>query len=108
MWDKPTAINCIETLANVPVIIRDGAAAFTSVGTPLTGGTKVLTVYDYAPDSEPRVVEIPFGATLRELEQQLLALGHLGSGKSLQRFLEVPPGEAPVVAALETVAELHE
>src|SRR5205085_8144946 len=67
LWDKPTAINSIETLANVPVIIRDGAAAFTSVGTAITGGTKVLTVYDYVPDSEPKVVEIPFGATLREI-----------------------------------------
>ncbi len=69
LWDKPTAVNCIETLANVPVIIRDGAAAFTSVGTAITGGTKVLTVYDYVPDSEPKVVEVPFGATLRDILQ---------------------------------------
>src|SRR5438093_6702787 len=67
LWDKPTAVNCIETLANVPVIIRDGASAFVSVGTAMSGGTKVLTVYDYAPDSEPKVVEIPFGTTLREI-----------------------------------------
>lgn len=67
LWDKPTVINSIETLANVPVIVREGAQAFTSVGTPSTGGTKALTVYDYVPDSEPRVVEVPFGATLREI-----------------------------------------
>lgn len=67
LWDRPTAVNSIETLANVPVIIRDGATAFTSVGTASTGGTKVLTVYDYVPDSEPKVVEVPFGATLREI-----------------------------------------
>ena len=65
LWDKPTAINSIETLANVPVIIRNGAQAFASVGTSVTGGTKVLTVYDYVPDSEPKVVEVPFGITLR-------------------------------------------
>jgi NADH:ubiquinone oxidoreductase subunit F (NADH-binding) len=59
LWDKPTAVNSIETLANVPVIMRDGAAAFASVGTAITGGTKVLTVYDYVPDSEPKVVEVP-------------------------------------------------
>ena len=59
LWDKPTAINCVETLANVPVIVRDGAAAFTSVGTATTGGTKILTVYDYVPDSEPKVIEVP-------------------------------------------------
>src|SRR2546428_8730142 len=47
LWDKPTAINCIETLANVPVIVRNGPEAFASVGTEMTGGTKVLTVYDH-------------------------------------------------------------
>src|SRR6266566_1829984 len=67
LWDQPTAINSIETLANVPVIIRNGAQAFASVGTSVTGGTKVLTVYDDVPGSEPRVIEVPFGATLREI-----------------------------------------
>lgn len=67
LWDKPTAINSIETLANVPVIMREGPAAFTSLGTATTGGTKVLTVYDYAPGSEPVVVEVPFGTTLRDI-----------------------------------------
>lgn len=67
LWDKPTVINSIETLANVPIIVRDGAQAFANVGTAVTGGTKVLTIYDYVPDSEPHVVEIPFGATLREI-----------------------------------------
>ena len=67
LWDKPTAINCIETLANVPVIVRDGAEAFNSVGTETTSGTKVLTVYDFMLDSEPKVIEVPFGATLREI-----------------------------------------
>src|SRR5438270_13068340 len=67
LWDKQTAINCIETLANVPVIVRSGAAEFASVGTEMTGGTKILTVYDYVPDSEPKVIEVPFGTTLREI-----------------------------------------
>jgi len=67
LWERPTAVNSIETLANVPVIIRDGAQAFTSVGTATTSGTKVLTIYDYVPGSEPKVVEVPFGATLREI-----------------------------------------
>ncbi len=67
LWDKPTAINCVETLANVPGIVRDGAAAFTTIGTTTTGGTKILTVYDYVPDSEPKVVEVPFGTSLRDI-----------------------------------------
>lgn len=67
LWDKPTAVNSLETLANVPVIVRDGAAAFTSVGTATTGGTKIVTVYDLTPDSEPTVVEVPFGTPLRDI-----------------------------------------
>jgi NADH:ubiquinone oxidoreductase subunit F (NADH-binding) len=67
LWDKPTAINSLETLANVPIIVRDGVAAFTSVGTTTTGGTKIVTVYDLAPDSEPTVVEVPFGTSLGDI-----------------------------------------
>jgi NADH:ubiquinone oxidoreductase subunit F (NADH-binding) len=67
LWDKPTAINCVETLANVPLIVRDGPAAFASVGSQTSAGTKILTVYDYVADSEPKVVEVPFGSTLREI-----------------------------------------
>ncbi len=70
LWDKPTAINSVETLANVPFIVREGAAAFTNVGTPTTGGTKLVTVYDIvtaiAP-STPKVVEVPFGTPIRAI-----------------------------------------
>lgn len=66
LWDKPTAINSIETLANVPLIVRDGATAFTQVGTSITGGTKLLTVYE-SPESEPKLIEVPFGTTLRDI-----------------------------------------
>lgn len=66
LWDKPTAINCIETLVNVPLIVRNGPEAFASVGTATTTGTKILTVYD-TPLNEPRVIEVPFGATLRAI-----------------------------------------
>jgi len=67
LWDRPTVVNSIETLANVPIIVRDGPQAFARVGTAATSGTKVLTIYDYVPDSEPKVVEVPFGSTLREI-----------------------------------------
>lgn len=66
LWGKPTAINSVETLANVPIIVRDGAEAFASVGTATTAGTKVLTVYA-TPTSEPVVVEVPFGTPLRAI-----------------------------------------
>lgn len=84
LWDKPTAINCIETLANVPVIIRDGAAAFNSVGTATTSGTKVLTVYDYLSSHEPKVVEVPFGSTLGEIMQHA---GYSGADSELRAIV---------------------
>src|SRR5436305_9642080 len=67
LWDKPTAINSVETLANVPVILREGAATFARVGTALSGGTKIVTVYDVPPASGPKVVEVPFGTPLRDI-----------------------------------------
>lgn len=67
LWDKPTAINNIETLANVPLIVRDGANAFASRGSTTTGGSKIITVYDYEPASAPAVVEVPFGTPLGDI-----------------------------------------
>ncbi len=73
LWDKPTAINSVETLVNVPYIVQNGAAAFTSVGTPTSGGTKLVTVYDVVTantPSSPKVVEVPFGASIRAILEQ--------------------------------------
>lgn len=66
LWDKPTSINCIETLVNVPLIVRNGASVFAALGTATTAGTKILTVYDTT-ESTPKVIEVPFGATLRAI-----------------------------------------
>ena len=69
LWDKPTAINNIETLAHVPTIVRAGAAAFKQIGTATTPGTKLLTIYNLA-ESEPRLIEVPFGTSLRDILTQ--------------------------------------
>ncbi|GCE25262.1 hypothetical protein KDA_07460 [Dictyobacter alpinus] len=99
LWDKPTAINSIETLVNVPFIVREGAAAFASVGSATTGGTKILTVYA-TPTSEPQVVEVPFGATLRDI------LEHAGLSSASSNVGAVVVGGAEggalPVAALDT------
>src|SRR5713101_2307597 len=96
LWERPTAVNSLETLANVPVIIRDGAQAFTSVGTATTSGTKVLTIYDYVPSSEPKVVEVPFGATLREI------LRHAGYSRAEGELRAVAEGGALPTSLLDT------
>jgi NADP-reducing hydrogenase subunit HndC len=65
LWGKPTLINNVETLANVPAIIRNGAAWYRSFGTPSSPGTKVYTVLGNV--NTTGVIEVPMGITLREV-----------------------------------------
>ena len=64
LWDKPTLINNVETLANIPPILRNGAEWYRSFGTPSSPGTKVYTIMGNINFSG--VVEVPMGITLRE------------------------------------------
>ena len=64
LWDKPTLINNVETLANIPPILRNGAEWYRSFGTPSSPGTKVYTIMGNVNFSG--VVEVPMGITLRE------------------------------------------
>ncbi|MFQ5810464.1 MAG: NAD(P)H-dependent oxidoreductase subunit E, partial [Armatimonadota bacterium] len=65
LWEKPTNINNVETLANVPVIIRDGPEAFAAVGTATSTGTKIVSLTGRVRNSG--LVEAPMGTTLREI-----------------------------------------
>lgn len=62
---NPTAVNNVETLANVPHIIRNGAAWFRSLGTEKSPGTMVFTLSGDV--SHPGLYELPFGYSLRDL-----------------------------------------
>ena len=65
LWDKPTIINNVETLACVPYILREGAEKFASVGTERSKGTKVFALGGKV--NNVGLVEVPMGTTLREL-----------------------------------------
>ena len=65
LWGKPTIINNVETLACVPYILREGSAAFASVGTEKSKGTKVFALGGKV--NNVGLVEVPMGTTLREL-----------------------------------------
>ena len=65
LWDQPTIINNVETLACVPYILREGAANFASVGTERSKGTKVFALGGKV--NNVGLVEVPMGTTLREL-----------------------------------------
>ena len=65
LWDKPTIINNVETLANIPVILTKGAEWFASIGTEKSKGTKVFALTGKINNSG--LIEVPMGTTLREI-----------------------------------------
>lgn len=65
LFDKPTVVNNVETLANVLPIVLHGGERFASVGTPQSTGTRLFCVSGAV--SRPGVYEVPFGLTLRSL-----------------------------------------
>jgi NADH-quinone oxidoreductase subunit F len=65
LFGKPTAINNVETLANVPEVLRLGGPAYAARGTAASTGTKLFCVSGQV--ARPGVWEVPFGATLGSL-----------------------------------------
>lgn len=65
LWGKPTNINNVETLANIPVIILEGAKYFSAIGTESSKGTKIFALAGSV--NNTGLVEVPMGTTLREL-----------------------------------------
>lgn len=65
LFQCPTIVNNVETLACVPFILREGAERFAGLGTPKQGGTRLFSVCGHV--NRPGVYEAPVGVTLREL-----------------------------------------
>ena len=65
IWDKPTCINNVETLANIPGIILHGAEKYTRVGTEKSAGTKIFSLAGKI--NNTGLVEVPIGTPIREL-----------------------------------------
>jgi len=72
LFGKPTAINNVETLATVPLIMRMGAEEYNKVGTINAKGTKTFALTGHVANTG--LIEMPFGATLREI------VGEVGGG----------------------------
>jgi len=69
LWGKPTIINNVETLMNIPQIILNGASWFSQMGTERSKGTKVFSVSGDV--KKPGVYELVMGSLLRELVEEL-------------------------------------
>ncbi len=65
LWGKPTLVNNVETLANIPAIIRHGSEWYRQFGTPSSRGTKVYTIMGNV--NFTGAIEAPLGITLREV-----------------------------------------
>jgi NADH-quinone oxidoreductase subunit F len=69
LWGKPTLINNVETLAQVPWIIRRGPEAFAAIGTASSKGTKVFALAGRV--RRGGLIEIPMGTTIREVVEEI-------------------------------------
>ena len=65
LWGKPTIINNVETLANVPLIISQGPEEFKKLGTEKSPGTKTFALTGQVANTG--LIEVPMGTTLREV-----------------------------------------
>jgi NADH:ubiquinone oxidoreductase subunit F (NADH-binding)/(2Fe-2S) ferredoxin len=65
LWGKPTIINNVETLANIPAILFDGSEKFAKIGTEKSKGTKVFSLGGNIKNAG--LVEVPMGTTMREV-----------------------------------------
>ena len=92
----PTILNNVETLCAVPVIIRDGGAAFSALGSPKNGGTRLFCISGHV--NRPGVYELPMGFNLLRMIHEVA--GGIRGGKQLKAV--IPGGSScPVLKAEE-------
>jgi NADH-quinone oxidoreductase subunit F len=82
LFGKPTAVNNVETLANIPLIVRHGGAAFAATGTAQSTGTRLFCLSGNV--QKPGAYEVPFGTTLRALIDMA---GGVSAGRTLRAVL---------------------
>lgn len=93
-WGKPTVVNNVETLANVPHVLRLGSTAYAKIGAEASPGTKIFCVSGAV--NRPGGYELPLGTTLREI-----IYTHAGGIRDGRRIKAVIPGGAstPMLSA---------
>ncbi len=85
LWDNPTVINNVETLAQIPYIILKGADHYRSIGTEKSSGTKVFALTGKVVNTG--LIEVPMGITLKEI------IYDIGGGiRNNRRFKAVQTG----------------
>lgn len=82
LFRKPTVINNVETLANVPAILLEGGEAYAAIGTPRSTGSKLFALSGHV--ERPGIYEVPFGTTIREL---IDLAGGVPGGRTIRAIL---------------------
>jgi NADP-reducing hydrogenase subunit HndC len=96
LWGKPTIINNVETLANVPAIIQNGPFWYSSFGTETSKGTKVFALAGNI--NNTGLIEVPFGTTLREVVFEIG--GGIPNGKEFKAVQAGGPSGGCIPASL--------
>jgi NADH-quinone oxidoreductase subunit F len=96
LYHRPTVVNNVETLANVPPIIVNGADWYLSIGTPQSPGPKIACLSGHV--NRPGNYEVPMGISYRELIFGEQYGGGIPGGKEFKALLP-SGGSAPVVTA---------
>jgi NADH-quinone oxidoreductase subunit F len=96
LWQMPTVINNVETLANIPAIIRKGCEWYASYGTEKSRGTKVFALTGKI--KNPGLIEVPMGITLREIIEEIG--GGIEGGKSLKAVQTGGPSGGCIPASM--------
>lgn len=95
LWNKPSCINNVETLANVPSIILKGADWFSSFGTETSKGTKVFALTGQVEHSG--LIEVPMGTTIDTIVNEIG--GGVPNGKKLKAVQTGGPSGGVIPAA---------
>jgi NADH:ubiquinone oxidoreductase subunit F (NADH-binding) len=105
LWERPTIINNVETLMNIPHIIQNGADGFSQIGTAKSKGTKVFSVCGDV--ARPGVYELVMGSRLKELVEDIAGAEDLkavqvggASGNILPRaMIDIPLSHETVLGS---------
>ena len=96
LYRCPTVLNNVESYCSIPVILREGGAAFAALGAPRDGGTRLFAVSGHV--NRPGVYELPVGFNLLRLLNEVA--GGIRGGKRLKAV--IPGGSScPVLKATE-------
>ncbi len=82
LFGKPTIVNNVETLANIPLILEMGGAAFAQIGTEGSTGPKLFCLSGHV--ERPGIYEVDFGATLGDVIE---LAGGVSGGRAIQTIL---------------------